>query len=92
MTNAATFVKLEPHDAGRRGTLVVAVGRLHRAYGPRETIGVKAGDGNPLGLPAGPYEIPLVLQDKTFNEDGSLFYPTEGVTDDHPEWVPEFLR
>ena len=47
--------------------------------------------GNPLGLPAGPYEIPLVLQDKTFNADGSMFYPTEGVTSYHPQWVPEFF-
>lgn len=46
---------------------------------------------NPLGLPAGAYEIPLVLQDKTFNGDGSMFYPTQGVTTDHPEWVPEFF-
>ena len=48
-------------------------------------------EGNPLGLPAGSYEIPLVLQDKTFNADGSMFYPTEGVTDYHPQWVPEFF-
>jgi spore coat protein A, manganese oxidase len=47
--------------------------------------------GNPLGLPAGPYEVPLVLQDKTFNADGSMFYPTEGVTAFHPQWVPEFF-
>jgi spore coat protein A, manganese oxidase len=47
--------------------------------------------GNPLGLPAGPYEIPLVLQDKTFNADGSMFYPTQGVTAYHPQWVPEFF-
>jgi spore coat protein A len=47
--------------------------------------------GNPLGLPAGPYEIPLVLQDKTFNADGSMFYPTQGVTEFHPQWVPEFF-
>ena len=46
---------------------------------------------NPLGLPAGPYEIPLVLQDKTFNADGSMFYPAQGVTDYHPGWVPEFF-
>ena len=46
---------------------------------------------NPLGLPAGPYELPLVLQDKTFNTDGSMFYPTQGVTPYHPEWVPEFF-
>ncbi len=46
---------------------------------------------NPLGLPAGPYEIPLVLQDKAFNADGSMAYPTEGVTAEHPVWVPEFF-
>jgi hypothetical protein len=26
-------------------------------------------------LPSGIYEIPLVIQDKSFNADGSLFYP-----------------
>lgn len=30
-----------------------------------------------LGLPEGPYEIPLIIQDRTFNEDGSLFYPKQ---------------
>jgi len=48
-------------------------------------------EGNRLGLPAGPYELPLVLQDKTFNDDGSMFYPTQGVTAYHPQWVPEFF-
>ena len=43
---------------------------------------------NPLGLPAGPYELPLVLQDKTFNADGSFFYPTAGVTPYHPGGCP----
>jgi spore coat protein A len=28
-----------------------------------------------LNLPEGPFEIPILIQDKTFNEDGSLFYP-----------------
>ena len=28
-----------------------------------------------LKLPKGPYEIPIIIQDKTFNKDGSLFYP-----------------
>ena len=31
---------------------------------------------NSLNLPAGEYEIPLVVQDRQFNPDGSLFYPT----------------
>jgi len=29
------------------------------------------------GLPARAYEIPLVIQDKSFNKDGSLFYPAD---------------
>jgi bilirubin oxidase len=28
------------------------------------------------GLPAGEYEIPLLIQDRSFNSDGSLFFPT----------------
>jgi FtsP/CotA-like multicopper oxidase with cupredoxin domain len=40
---------------------------------------------DPAGLPKGAYEIPLVFQDKSFNSDGSLFFPSnraffEGVT------------
>lgn len=53
---------------------------------------------NPLGLPAGPYEVPLVLQDRFFNPDGSLFYsaPNNGVQAinpayPHPVWIPEFF-
>ncbi|MCW2904910.1 MAG: multicopper oxidase type 3 [Streptosporangiaceae bacterium] len=44
-----------------------------------------------LGLPTGEYEVPLVIQDRTFNPDGSLFYPAKGVTPYHPRWVPEFF-
>lgn len=29
-----------------------------------------------LNLPSGAYEIPLIITDRSFNEDGSLFYPT----------------
>jgi spore coat protein A, manganese oxidase len=36
------------------------------------------------GLPVGaPYEIPLAIQDKSFNADGTLFYPSP--------WEPEFF-
>lgn len=37
-----------------------------------------------LPLPKGPFEIPIVIQDRTFNPDASLFYPAE--------WVSEFFR
>lgn len=40
-----------------------------------------------LNLPSGIYEIPLVIQDKTFNEDGSLFYPS---TFEVPNPPPDF--
>lgn len=32
-----------------------------------------------LNLPSGGYDVPLMLQDKTFNEDGSLHYPSSFV-------------
>ena len=40
-----------------------------------------------LNLPSGDYEIPLMIQDKTFNEDGSLFYP-DNATPPVPKPVP----
>jgi FtsP/CotA-like multicopper oxidase with cupredoxin domain len=46
----------------------------------------------PVGLPAGPYEIPIVIQDRSFYTDGSLAYDEEGVNPlIHPFWVPEFF-
>jgi spore coat protein A len=42
-------------------------------------------------VPSGPYHLPVVIQDKTFNDDGTLWYPTEGISETHPIWVPEFF-
>ena len=43
-------------------------------------------------LPQGEYEMPLVLQDRTFQTDGSLYYPTVGVNPTiHPYWQNFFL-
>lgn len=50
---------------------------------------------NPLGLPTGAYEIPLTLQDRTFNADGTMAYPVGAFCGvDAPEgypnqWAPE---
>jgi len=50
-----------------------------------------------LGLPSGPYEVTLSIQDRFFNPDGSLLYPVavqdpvdqeQGVP---PIWIPEFF-
>ncbi len=43
-------------------------------------------------LPTGKYEMPLVIQDRTFNTDGSINYPYVGAdTVVHPYWVNSFL-
>jgi spore coat protein A, manganese oxidase len=66
--------------------------------------------GGPSDLPPGvlpgrPYEIPLVVQDRSFNTDGSLFFPASRgffgdvppggpfipKTDVSPMWNPEFF-
>lgn len=36
-----------------------------------------------LGLPSGEFEVPLVIQDRSFNSDGSFFYP--------PDWQEHFF-
>jgi spore coat protein A, manganese oxidase len=48
-----------------------------------------------LALPRGPYEIPLLIQDRSFDADGSLAYPVQTPGDPDPTvppvWVPEFF-
>ncbi|MBC2723227.1 MAG: multicopper oxidase domain-containing protein, partial [Desulfosporosinus sp.] len=43
-------------------------------------------------LPKGKYEIPLAIQDRSFNTDGSFAFPEIGVNPEvHPYWQPEFF-
>ncbi|SEW14926.1 multicopper oxidase family protein [[Clostridium] fimetarium] len=43
-------------------------------------------------LPEGKYEIPIVIQDRSFYTDGSFSFYNEGINPEiHPYWVPEFL-
>ncbi len=44
---------------------------------------------NPVGIPGGAYEIPLVIQDRMFNPDGTFLYPVSdipGIT-----WIAEYF-
>jgi spore coat protein A len=41
-----------------------------------------------LQLPSGPFEIPLVLFDRSFREDGQIYYPVSGKPD--APWVSEY--
>ncbi len=74
--------------------------------GPADMVtGVLPGPAPALGDPAGKkyYEIPIAVQDRSFNADGSLFYPNsraffDGFTgpyipdgDIAPIWNPEFF-
>jgi spore coat protein A len=43
-----------------------------------------------LNLPSGPYEIPLMIQDRKFGVDGSLLYPPP-QNGTHPMWMQEFF-
>lgn len=47
-----------------------------------------------LNVPKFPYDIPLIIQDRTFYSDGSMFYPTSSglpATYPHPVWQPEYF-
>jgi len=43
-----------------------------------------------LKLPAGDFEIPLIMQDRLFNPDGTLLYPV-AIGGTHDFWIPEFF-
>jgi spore coat protein A len=43
-----------------------------------------------LNLPRGVYEIPLMIQDRSFSADGSLLYPP-APNGTHPVWMQEFF-
>lgn len=47
-----------------------------------------------LNLPSGKYEIPIMIQDKTFNKDGSLYYPKQQdkpIPELETSIIPEFV-
>lgn len=91
--NSATYTypnQQEPttlwyHDHALGLTRLNVYAGLAGFYLIRDPVAEKA-----LNLPQGPYEIPLMIQDKLFLSDGSLNYPTPGVNPDvHPQWQPE---
>jgi len=43
-------------------------------------------------LPSGMYEMPLVIQDRTFKINGEFWFPDVGLNPTiHPYWMPEFF-
>lgn len=58
---------------------------------PQDKLENSMGNSAPV-LPSGKYEVPLVIQDRSFNKDGSFYFGAEGVNPSiHPFWEPEFF-
>ncbi len=76
------------HDHGLGATRLNVFAGLAGAYILRDQYDTGE-EPNPIGIPGGAYEIPLVVQDRQFNPDGTFRYPTsdiEGVT-----WIGEYF-
>ncbi len=84
--NPATLLWFHDHALGATRLNVFA--GLAAAYVLRDEFDTGA-EPNPIGIPGGAYEIPLVIQDRQFNPEGAFLYPTsdiEGVT-----WIGEYF-
>jgi spore coat protein A, manganese oxidase len=76
------------HDHGLGTTRLNVFAGLAAAYILRDEFDTGE-EPNPIGIPGGAYEIPLVVQDRQFNPDGTFLYPTtdiEGAT-----WIGEYF-
>ena len=76
------------HDHGLGATRLNVFAGLAAAYILRDEFDTGE-EPNPIGIPGGAYDIPLVVQDRQFNEDGTFLYPTSdipGVT-----WIAEYF-
>jgi spore coat protein A, manganese oxidase len=76
------------HDHGLGVTRLNVFAGLAGAYVLRDQHDTGT-EPNPIGIPGGAYEIPLVIQDRQFNADGTLLYPLSdiaGVT-----WIGEYF-
>jgi spore coat protein A, manganese oxidase len=76
------------HDHGLGATRLNVFAGLAAAYILRDENDTGA-EPNPCGIPGGAYEVPLVIQDRQFNPDGTFRYPVsqiEGVT-----WIGEYF-
>lgn len=76
------------HDHGLGATRLNVFAGLAAGYLIRDQYDT-GGPDNANALPYGPNEMPLVIQDRRFNTDGSFLYPTSdiaGVT-----WIGEYF-
>src|SRR5512133_2260266 len=76
------------HDHGLGATRLNVFAGLAAAYILRDEFDTGE-EPNPIGIPGGAYEIPLVVQDRQFNPDGTFFYPTSDIPG--AIWIGEYF-
>jgi spore coat protein A len=76
------------HDHGLGATRLNVFAGLAAAYILYDEFDTGRAD-NANGLPSGPYEIPLVIQDRQFNADGTFLYPTSDISG--ATWIGEYF-
>lgn len=76
------------HDHGLGATRLNVFAGLAAAYIVRDEFDTGT-EPNPIGIPGGPYEIPLVIQDRQFNRDGTFSYPTSDIPG--AVWIGEYF-
>src|SRR3954466_9124955 len=72
------------HDHADQITRLNVYAGLVGLYIIRDAVDTGA-EPNPMGVPGGAYEIPLVMADKLFDPRGEMFYSPD------PTWIPEFF-
>ncbi len=45
----------------------------------------------PANLPSGNQEIEIAIQDRLFDTNGQLIFPSAGINPQHPFWLPEYF-
>jgi spore coat protein A len=76
------------HDHGLGATRLNVFAGLAAGYILYDEFDTGGAD-NANGLPSGPYEIPLVVQDRQFNADGTFLYPTSDISG--ATWIGEYF-
>jgi spore coat protein A, manganese oxidase len=76
------------HDHGLGATRLNVFAGLAAAYILRDEHDTGS-EPNPIGIPGGAYEIPLVIQDRQFNPDGTFLYPTSDIPE--ATWIGEYF-
>lgn len=76
------------HDHGMGTTRLNVFAGLAAAYIVRDEYDT-GGEPNPIGIPGDAYEIPLVIQDRQLNADGTFLYPVSGIPG--VTWIGEYF-